>query len=180
MSNIAFTEYHLSDKKENLQLLESILCDGIEMSEILEHFGIDTNDLTLCGELADCYQIDDENLMLQFHTTWDWQEDFYQQLRKHFPTMEVSFSCIEEGGKLFVTNNFGVFPHRYFLDSNFGVSEYYTSFEDVKNRLKSDTMLRDVAKTLGDVNSEQELATALAEWNKTNHKQVHLYLFEEV
>lgn len=179
MSNIAFTEYHLRDKKENLQLLESILCDGIEMSEILEHFGIDTNELTLCGELSDWYPIDDK-LVLQFHTTWDWQNDFYQQLGKHFPTMEISFSCIEEGGKLFVTNNFNVFPRRYFLDSNFGVSEYYTSFDDVKKRFKCDSMLRDVAKTLGDVNSEQELATALDEWNKTNVKQVHLYVFEEV
>lgn len=144
MPNWAYTQYHATGDKEQLQKLHSIMSELESMASpglhengfgstwlgnLVIKLGGDWNKVYCRGSWDNLMLHDDGTVSFSVESAWNEPNEVRRFIEERFPNIRLYFQSEEPGMHVYQTNDDAglYFPEKYYLWVEDGTTEYYTT-----------------------------------------------------
>lgn len=179
MPNWAYTQYHATGDKEQLQKLHSIMAElesmkspGLHengfgstwLGNLVIKLGGDWNKIYCRGSWDNLLLHDDGTVSFSVESAWDEPDEVRYFIEAKFPDIRLYYQCEESGMGIYTTNDDSgqFFPDRYYLWIENGTTDYYSSLDEVIKAVESETGSKNL-------NTLDSCMKALASYSRKNH-----------
>lgn len=156
MPNWAYTQYHATGDKVQLQKLHSVMTELEDMKSpglhengfgstwlgnLVIKLGGNWKQVYCRGSWDNLLLHEDGTVSFSIESAWGELYDVRKFIEEHFPDVRLYFQCEESGMGIYQTNDDTgqYFPEKYYLWVEDGTTEYYTTLESMAKEVENIT-----------------------------------------